>query len=85
MFNSCFRYKANINGLIFGEVKSMADLKSLADAIIKGDQNTAVEVTKAAIEEDRRQSALLKQLPEGSINNGDGTFTMPNGTIVEPE
>ena len=40
---------------------------------------------KAAIEEDRRQNELLKRLPEGSYSNGDGTFTMPNGTIVEPE
>jgi len=29
----------------------MADLKSLADAVIKGDQGTAVEITKAAIQE----------------------------------
>ncbi len=29
----------------------MADLKSLADAIIKGDQNTAVELTNGALEE----------------------------------
>jgi hypothetical protein len=28
----------------------MADLKALADAIIKGDQNTAVEITKAALD-----------------------------------
>ena len=29
----------------------MADLKALADAVIKGDQATAVEVTKAALSE----------------------------------
>jgi 5-methyltetrahydrofolate--homocysteine methyltransferase len=29
----------------------MADLKALADAVINGDQNTALEITKAAIEE----------------------------------
>lgn len=29
----------------------MADLKALADAIIKGDQSTAVQITKAAIED----------------------------------
>ena len=29
----------------------MADLKALADAIIKGDQNTAVKITKEAIQE----------------------------------
>ena len=28
----------------------MADLKALADAVINGDQNTAVEITKAALE-----------------------------------
>jgi 5-methyltetrahydrofolate--homocysteine methyltransferase len=29
----------------------MADLKALADAVIKGDQNTALEITKAALAE----------------------------------
>ncbi len=29
----------------------MADLKALADAVIKGDQNTAAEITKAALDE----------------------------------
>ena len=29
----------------------MADLKALADAVISGDQNTALEITKAALEE----------------------------------
>lgn len=29
----------------------MADLKALADAVIKGDQSTAVEITKAALSE----------------------------------
>jgi len=29
----------------------MADLKGLADAVIRGDQNAAVEITKAALEE----------------------------------
>jgi len=29
----------------------MADLKALADAVIHGDQNTALEITKAALEE----------------------------------
>ena len=27
----------------------------------------------------------LSLLPEGSQDNGDGTFTLPDGTIVEPE
>jgi len=29
----------------------MADLKALADAVIKGDQNTAAQITKAALDE----------------------------------
>ncbi len=29
----------------------MADLKALADAVIKGDQKKAVDITKAALEE----------------------------------
>jgi 5-methyltetrahydrofolate--homocysteine methyltransferase len=37
----------------------MADLKALADAIIKGDQNTAVEITKAALEEGAEAESVL--------------------------
>ena len=37
----------------------MADLKALADAIIKGDQNTAVEITKAALEEGTPAESVL--------------------------
>ena len=37
----------------------MADLKSLADAIIKGDQNAAVEITKAALEEGTSAESVL--------------------------
>ena len=37
----------------------MADLKALADAIIKGDQNTAVEITKAALEEGTSAESVL--------------------------
>jgi len=33
------------------EVTAMAELKVLADAVIKGDQNAAVEMTKAALDE----------------------------------
>ena len=29
----------------------MADLKALSDAVINGDQNTALEITKTALEE----------------------------------
>lgn len=37
----------------------MADLKSLADAIIKGDQNAAVQITKAALEEGTSAESVL--------------------------
>ncbi|NIP27136.1 MAG: cobalamin-binding protein [Phycisphaerae bacterium] len=37
----------------------MADLKALADAIIKGDQNTAVEITKAALDEGTEAESVL--------------------------
>jgi 5-methyltetrahydrofolate--homocysteine methyltransferase len=37
----------------------MADLKALADAIIKGDQNTAVEITKAALDEGTGAESVL--------------------------
>ena len=37
----------------------MADLKALADAVIKGDQNTAVEITKAALNEGTAAKSVL--------------------------
>jgi len=37
----------------------MADLKALADAIIKGDQNTAVEITKTALDEGAPAESVL--------------------------
>ena len=37
----------------------MADLKALSEAIIKGDQNTAVEVTKAALAEGTAAESVL--------------------------
>jgi 5-methyltetrahydrofolate--homocysteine methyltransferase len=37
----------------------MADLKALAEAVIKGDQNTAVEITKAAIQEGMAPKSVL--------------------------
>ncbi len=37
----------------------MADLKALADAIIKGDQNTAVSITQAAIDEGMAPKEVL--------------------------
>jgi len=44
----------------------MADLKALADAVIKGDQNTAVELTKAAIEE----GAVVKSILDDGLIGG---------------
>jgi len=37
----------------------MADLKALADAVIKGDQNTAIETTKAALAEGVAPKSIL--------------------------
>ena len=37
----------------------MADLKALADAVIKGDQSAAVEITKAALEEGKSAKSVL--------------------------
>ncbi|MEA3227277.1 MAG: cobalamin-dependent protein [Planctomycetota bacterium] len=37
----------------------MADLKALADAVIKGDQNTAIEITKAALGEGTLPKSVL--------------------------
>jgi 5-methyltetrahydrofolate--homocysteine methyltransferase len=39
----------------------MADLKALADAVIKGDQSTAVEITKAALEEGTPAKSVLNE------------------------
>ncbi len=38
----------------------MADLKALADAVIKGDQKTAVEITKAALAESMQPKMILE-------------------------
>ena len=37
----------------------MADLKALADAIIRGDQNSAVEITRSAIDEGTEAKTIL--------------------------
>ena len=39
----------------------MADLKALADAVIKGDQGTAVEITKAALSEGTAAKSVLDE------------------------
>jgi len=39
----------------------MADLKALADAVIKGDQKASVEITKSALEEGTAPKSILDQ------------------------
>ena len=39
----------------------MADLKALSEAVIKGDQNTSVEITKAALEEGAAAESILNE------------------------
>ena len=39
----------------------MADLQALANAVIKGDQNTAVEITKAALSEGATAKSILDE------------------------
>ncbi|MBA7484485.1 Methionine synthase [subsurface metagenome] len=39
----------------------MVDLKALADAVIKGDQIAAVEITKAALEDDTPAKSVLEE------------------------
>jgi len=38
----------------------MADLKALAEAVIRGDQNTAVEITKSALDKGTAAESILK-------------------------
>jgi 5-methyltetrahydrofolate--homocysteine methyltransferase len=61
----------------------MANLKLLADAIIKGDQNTAVQITKTAIQE---RTAAEKILNEGLIAGMDVIGTrFKNNQVYIPE
>ena len=46
----------------------MADLKALAEVVIRGDQNTAVEITKSALDEGTAAESILK---EGLITGMD--------------
>lgn len=46
----------------------MADLKVLSDSIIKGDQKTAVEITKAAISENMPPEKILNEGLIGGMN-----------------
>ena len=51
----------------------MADLKALAEAVIRGDQNTAVEITKSALDEGTAAESILKEgLITGMDVIGDG-------------
>ncbi|MHC4557509.1 MAG: corrinoid protein [Planctomycetota bacterium] len=61
----------------------MADLKALADAVINGDQNTAVEITKAALKEG---TAAKNVLEDGLIAGMDVVGTrFKNNEIYIPE
>jgi len=61
----------------------MADLKALADAVIKGDQSTAVEITKSALEEG---TAAKNVLEEGLIAGMDVVGArFKNNEIYIPE
>jgi len=61
----------------------MADLKALADAVIKGDQGTAVEITKSALEEGTAAKDVLdKGLIAGMDVVGD---RFKNNEIYIPE
>jgi 5-methyltetrahydrofolate--homocysteine methyltransferase len=61
----------------------MADLKALADAVIKGDQGTAVEITKTALEEG---TAAKDVLEEGLIAGMDVVgVRFKNNEIYIPE
>jgi len=46
----------------------MADMEALAQAVIKGDQKTAVEITTAAIEEGMNPKAILEEGLIGGMN-----------------
>ena len=46
----------------------MADLQALANAVMKGDQNTAVEITKAAIGEGDAAKSILNEGLIGAMN-----------------
>jgi len=61
----------------------MADLKALADAVIKGDQSTAVEITKSALKEG---TAAKNVLEEGLIAGMDVVGArFKNNEIYIPE
>jgi 5-methyltetrahydrofolate--homocysteine methyltransferase len=52
----------------------MADLKALADAVIKGDQSTAVEITKTALSEGTPAKSVLEDGLIAGMNIIGGRF-----------
>jgi len=52
----------------------MADLKALADAVIKGDQSTAVEITKTALAEGTSPKSVLEEGLIAGMNVIGGRF-----------
>lgn len=61
----------------------MADLRALADAIIKGDQNTAAEITRAAINEGLAAKSILDEGLISGMNTVGNRFK--NNEIYIPE
>jgi 5-methyltetrahydrofolate--homocysteine methyltransferase len=52
----------------------MADLKALSEAVIRGSQKTAVEITKAAIDEDISPEKILNEGLIAGMNVIGGRF-----------
>ena len=61
----------------------MADLRALADAIIQGDQNTAVEITRAALDEGLVAKSILDEGLIGGMETVGSRFK--NNEIYIPE
>lgn len=81
---------------LFGAARQSADT-SINNILQQGEQDGIGGVRilggKRFNDYQKRQETLLtaqsggipKGLPSGTTNNGDGTFTLPDGTVVEPE
>lgn len=61
----------------------MADLRALADAIIQGDQNTAAEITRAALDEGLAAKSILDEGLIGGMDTVGSRFK--NNEIYIPE
>ncbi len=61
----------------------MADLRALADAIIQGDQNTAAEITRAALDEGLAAKRILDEGLIGGMDTVGSRFK--NNEIYIPE